>query len=923
MPTTCINSAGIQYIRDHLAHLPRPDREAARAIQSWITSNNLTLDADQLDIVTLHYHPDGPNGYQAVIANRLSLTEAVLSNWQGESNNDVFGSLFSTPWAGAFPNGSVRIVEQLPEADLIHYGAPFLVFNGFFRRTEPARYDASTHVQFPAEDFQLFIEKLDFDHHYKATLDTYWHDHLQGHRLSAKLNFVAACNKQVAEGSLSEAARKLVWRVAGLSPRGRKLRLSTLSVYGYAATDLLYINDVGSDLTVLYMPGNSSPLLEFASQTLLKDWVGQQCQDPRKRQALKQHFNMADGPDGLDFSGLDTALAGLGDYPAVHRLPPERPGFTTDGRWAPRDYVNYRPRKYNPKLTGDVFQALAERQRARSFADAEFIITSNSEVTKARWRGYLTSTLNLLTPLAFVMPELGVLLALGGIAQMGLGLDQTINGKNADEQADGVGNVIYGLFSATPLAVEGLAKRGALFRVQSEGFVPPLRINEQWGYPLGPIDPPRLPQLDIAPYFHSPNRILPLENSDIAVANAVKRRPRYSRSLDRLSGVYEPQPGYGINLELVYDMEFDLFLDATTENEVQPSYFTVNTESHTLQRANPQTRAVTNQMRTATLRALGIDMPLPAQLPVLTQDIRPIPKTITSLWVGDKVINSELLANLAQNVDRLKNSAYQYRLYLSKLNPSAYAENVRQLSAQVPGLTVLPLEEQPFFSAFEQSKNFDQYQAALDGNGGVATNYASASDVLRFSMLHHEGGLYMDVDDLLLEAGAADPACAASQPVCVNEAIDEVVLTTTEAGLLLHPPMSNERLGMNQLFNNSMIGSHPGNPTLIAIADEMHGRYQSTSDFYHYKPSQADDPKGFAEYAHRLSWLTGPAMLTDIVDRLLPDLGRLRQFRNLYTMPRTKSWLYLDLDAWKLAEHELLPLDRFAKVGGQHSWAHT
>ncbi|MNJ75028.1 hypothetical protein D3C77_720540 [compost metagenome] len=103
----------------------------------------------------------------------------------------------------------------------------------------------------------------------------------------------------------------------------------------------------------------------------------------------------------------------------------------------------------------------------------------------------------------------------------------------------------------------------------------------------------------------------------------------------------------------------------------------------------------------------------------------------------------------------------------------------------------------------------------------------------------------------------------------------------------------------------------------------MHGRYQSTSDFYHYKPSQVDDPKGFAEYAHRLSWLTGPAMLTDIVDRLLPDLGRLRQFRNLYTMPRTKSWLYLDLDAWKLAEHELLPLDRFAKVGGQHSWAHT
>lgn len=83
------------------------------------------------------------------------------------------------------------------------------------------------------------------------------------------------------------------------------------------------------------MPGNSSPLLEFASENLLKDWVGDQCKDPARREALKQHFRLADRPQGLDFSGLDTALEGLGDYPGRHRLPPEHGYFNDDGVWPP------------------------------------------------------------------------------------------------------------------------------------------------------------------------------------------------------------------------------------------------------------------------------------------------------------------------------------------------------------------------------------------------------------------------------------------------------------------------------------------------------------------------------------------------------------------------------------------------------------
>jgi hypothetical protein len=321
-------------------------------------------------------------------------------------------------------------------------------------------------------------------------------------------------------------------------------------------------------------------------------------------------------------------------------------------------------------------------------------------------------------------------------------------------------------------------------------------------------------------------------------------------------------------------------------------------------------------MRMSSLRALGIDVQLPVHLPVSgPPGAHPIPKLISSLWVGNKTLSDELLGTLAANALKLRDSAYRYRLFLSKANPEVFAQNLRMLEARVPGMQVLTLEDQPFFTAFEQSQYFAQYQAAIDGNGGVATNFSSASDVLRYPMLHAEGGLYMDVDDQLLGAAASAAHHTA--------AIDTVELVATDDGLLLHPPMQNEKLGMNTQFNTSMIGSHAGNPTLLAISEEMHARYLANADFYQVRPTLADDPAGFYRYANRLSELTGPGMFNAVVDRVLPDLYCLRQVHNLYMMPRINSFLYVDLDAFKTLQHQRLPLSRVARVGGMHSWATT
>ena len=88
---------------------------------------------------------------------------------------------------------------------LFKYGADYRVYNGLFRQTSPATYDAGNHVRIPAEAFQRFIWNLDFQHPYKQMLAAYWKDGLNTYRDAAKVNFIAACNKQAAEGSLGAA----------------------------------------------------------------------------------------------------------------------------------------------------------------------------------------------------------------------------------------------------------------------------------------------------------------------------------------------------------------------------------------------------------------------------------------------------------------------------------------------------------------------------------------------------------------------------------------------------------------------------------------------------------------------------------------------------------------------------------------------
>jgi len=915
MPTTCINPSGVQYLRDHLAQFPLPGQCAEHIISKWLLKRGITIAPDQLDVVTLHYQVGDDYGWTGVVAKQLSLVEAMMANWQTARNLDAVPHML-----GALqPEGSsreIRLVEALrPPTD--PGAVNYYTFSGIFRRSDPQVYTDKTHIEVPIEAFQTFVWNQDFHTLYKARLDKYWHEHFEGHRLSMKTTFIAACNKQVGEGSLSDAARKLAWQAAGLMPRKATVWVSPVNIYGYVASDMLYITDQA--LTLLYIPGNSSPLLEFDSEELMKDWFGEQCKTANKRQALKQHFRLDDGPQGVEFSGLDAALEGLGVYPQRHHLSPFRSGFTAEGFWPPREYVNYRSEKYSPALVGDPFQALAKRQYKRSYADADFIIKSDTMVIKARWQTYLNSALNLLTPLTFAVPGLAPLLAIGGAAQLGLALDQAINGKTLQDKTEGLESVAFGLFNAAPIVAKGVTKASALFRVKSNRFVLPSRVNDQIGYPLGPVVPPAL---EAELFFQViPESTAPSEVGNPDISRLVRRHPRYNGQTDQLKASVELEPGQVQEVELAYDMEFDLFIRNDKLYYPDKDYYQALPSNTCLTRADPSSRIVTDQMRNASLLALGSEVSLPLELPSVSSGANPIPKRVSSLWIGDQVIEAKLAELIVANAKKLSNSSYQYRLFLSSQSPGAYVKNLMLLS-HTPGLKILVLEEQAFFTAFQESPYFAQYQAALQGNGGVGRNFSSASDILRYPMLYHEGGLYMDVDDTLLEADQEATNCVGACSSATAR-IDEVDLHTTRDGLLLHPPMSNELLGMRCEYCTSMIGSHARNPTLTRISQEMHKRFLADPDFYHSKPNQDDDPAAFARYASRLNHLTGPKMFTEVIDQLLPELRNIRKIKSLQTLRLAKLAHFLNANQFNTLTDQLLPLQRIATVGGSQSWVKT
>ncbi|WP_158682855.1 dermonecrotic toxin domain-containing protein [Pseudomonas sp. LG1D9] len=471
------------------------------------------IDPDNTYLVTYDYNSVGEEPYPAKVIQRISLTQALIKNAQDTPT----GKGYKIPFFAGGPN--VKTQNSLPmnnpgifdfstrfspyrkDADVTH------TYQGIYVESSDApsqTYNSTNQSSITPKEFKNLVWQADFQQPYTNFLDEFWSTHIEKYPVLAKASFVKSAMTQHQEGSLTTDGRKLIMRAAGLSgnqeswpdityddlqknpPKDPNIEVGLLKIGEYQSTDLIYITDnkvtFDSDgkrippLTLLYIPGNSSPIHSFNSQAEMKKWLAEQMADPAKRNALASHFKLEDKPNGWKRAGLDETLIGLGTWPETRETPGGILSYdhrAFSGKWDPEKFITTEPNNLP-------FQEVTKRQKDRSYADAAVKITSDRDETKKNIIEGLTKTSKIalfLTPLAFVVPEVALALdtfylASGGVTAS-IGVDDNLHNK-----AKGTDRIVFGLFNAATVAIPkviGKAREQSIgeFKAPEETASPP------------------------------------------------------------------------------------------------------------------------------------------------------------------------------------------------------------------------------------------------------------------------------------------------------------------------------------------------------------------------------------------------------------------------------------------------------------------
>lgn len=463
-----------------------PAQEVSKVMAAALQRKlNLTFNPDTTYIVTTNYDLDKPKPRYGKVLNKISLTDAALANKRGLNRND------ETPSPKSYLESSLPEIKRL---DLTHgIGGLFLydrmrqviypdpayeyIVRGDNSITPPAP-DLSSKVPLTPQAFRDLIWNTERLAPYKKYLDNYWSAHEHTYKQLSKIALAQAAYTQTQEGSLSEQDARLVMRAAGLPPgkpwpqtsvknletayaKDPTLEVGLLTINGNNSTDLMYIIDKNIRLdangkavktTLLHIPGNSSPLHRFDSPEEMKNWLADQASDPTKRAALLTHFKKNDQDNKFFSDGVEQSLKGLGGWTESQK--PNRLGFTGFNAWDPQRFITLAP------VSGDPFKTITQHHKERSYADADHDITTDSDVIKTtaiNVAGAATAAALMMTPLAFVMPEVGLALDAiyigAGLTQASIGIDDLAHGKSS-----GTDRVIFGVLNAMPAIASGVSK---------------------------------------------------------------------------------------------------------------------------------------------------------------------------------------------------------------------------------------------------------------------------------------------------------------------------------------------------------------------------------------------------------------------------------------------------------------------------------
>jgi hypothetical protein len=453
-----------------------PGQFGARLIkEKW----GADIDPQSALLLTLDYnykgHPAQNGIQQGQVASSHSLLQALLSNYQtvgdGRFAETAFG-LYTPPDIGP----AIRIVEHVDEF-ANHGSGNHETYEGIYRQTIPQTYGPLTQIAMTPAEFKKWVWELDLQDVYSTYLDHAWPSdeaiiasRSYGLRTSVKAAFVMTAWLQRHEQRLSQKGLELAMRSAGLphdlawkTLTFEQLQAPThvpsavkaghLKVYRYTSTDIWTFRDTASSRVLLYVPGNSSALHEFADAAQLRQWVVTQGSNSETKQALSLHFADDDRDDGTFHAGVLTALDGMAIYPREHRLTNNAGFFNNDGYWDPAEYIGFD----DQAASTDPFAQLVLTMKQAAKASIK-TIRDDAQVNRDNLRDVvepIVQWVNRYGPLALFVPGGEGLLALAGLIDAGFGLDEAVNGKTPNQRSEGVTRTVFGLLNALPLAGAG------------------------------------------------------------------------------------------------------------------------------------------------------------------------------------------------------------------------------------------------------------------------------------------------------------------------------------------------------------------------------------------------------------------------------------------------------------------------------------
>lgn len=330
-----------------------------------------------------------------------------------------------------------RVADQ-DNADLLD------VYAGFYSVGADAdTYNETNEVRLHGNDVLRDFWSIDFSAFYNGRLSTFWNKSATDFRTLAKCNFLLSAVRARDLRQLSDedfrficeaAIGPITWPVTLQllqSEQPGNDRIRAFDIAGYVATDLLrFVAPKGRH--ILYLPGETAAFQVLETATDLHFWVLQRMNKEEVRLDFMRHFALSD---------RQKIAEGLTDL--MNQL------VKTWGRYD-HHLINQR----NQIVEGDAFSWLRDSTRTAMFAEAALSLTSNGDLRKKLWIGYLGAGVKILGPMAMVgwpvaLPAVGA-----SIASMGLNIDQAVNGRTAaDRKAGIVGAVLAGIDLLFNLAV--------------------------------------------------------------------------------------------------------------------------------------------------------------------------------------------------------------------------------------------------------------------------------------------------------------------------------------------------------------------------------------------------------------------------------------------------------------------------------------